>query len=121
GRLLGFGTSVGRRLPWPATPTPPAVTCSPAGGAGPIASAGIDFVVATGLSETLAGTVTQDPNATAPTITWAQTAGPAAGLNPTSGTLTPNFSTVGIPAGSVLTFQLTVTDHFGTSTESVNW
>ncbi|MFL5308869.1 MAG: PKD domain-containing protein [Myxococcales bacterium] len=120
GPLFGSGTIVGQLTPWPGSPNPPAVTCSPAGGAGPIASAGVDFVVATGLREQLAGTVTQDPNATAPTITWAQTAGPAAGLNPTSGSLTPSFSTVGIPAGSILTFRLTVTDNFGTSTAVVN-
>jgi hypothetical protein len=120
GPLFGFGTIVGQLTPWPGSPAPTPVTCSAAGGFLPIVSAGIDFVVATGLSETLAGTLTQDPNATAPTISWAQTAGPAAGLTPTTGTLTPRFSTVGIPAGSVLTFQLTVTDNFGTSTSSVN-
>jgi hypothetical protein len=120
GPLFGSGTIVGQLTPWPGTPAPLPVTCSAAGGFAPIVSAGADFAVNPGKPEALAGTLKQDPNATAPTITWAQTAGPAAGLNPTSGTLTPNFSTVGIPAGSVLTFQLTVTDNFGTSTALVN-
>jgi hypothetical protein len=120
GPLFQAGTVVGQLTPWPGSPAPAPVTCSPAGGFVPIVSAGIDFKAATGLSETLAGTVTQDPNANFPTITWTQTAGPAAGLNPTSGSLTPNFSTAGIPAGTVLTFQLTVTDNFGTASASVN-
>src|SRR2546421_5266278 len=78
GPLFGFGTIVGQLTPWPGSPTPPAAVCSAAGGFAPIASAGVDFAAATGLSESLFGTVQQDPNATPqpPTITWAQTAGP---------------------------------------------
>jgi len=122
GPLFGFGTIVGQLTPWPGSPTPQAVTCSPAGGASPLVSAGIDFKAATGLRETLAGTVKQDPNATAPTITWAQTdaSGFNANLTPTSGSLTPTISLVGAAAGTVLTFQLTVTDNFGTQFSSVN-
>ena len=120
GPLGGSGTIVGQLTPWPGSPTPSPAVCSPAGGFAPIVSAGINFSVGTGLTETLAGTATQDPNATAPTITWAQTAGPAAGLTPTSGTFTPTFSTAGIPVGSVLTFQLTVTDNFGSMSSTVN-
>src|SRR2546421_2954421 len=93
GPLFGFGTVVGQLTPWPGSPTPPAANCSPAGGFAPIASAGVDFAAATGLPESLFGTLQQDPNATAPTITWPQTACPPAGLNPTSGSLTPRFST----------------------------
>ena len=114
------GTVVGQLTPWPGSPAPSPAVCSPAGGFAPIVSAGIDFSVGTGLTETLAGTATRDSNATAPTITWAQTAGPAAGLTPTSGSFTPTFSTAGIPVGSVLTFQLTVSDNFGSMSSTVN-
>jgi hypothetical protein len=122
GPLFGSGTIVGQLTPWPGSPTPQAVTCSPAGGASPLVSAGIDFKAATGLRETLAGTLKQDPNATAPTITWAQTdaSGFNANLTPTSGSLTPTISLVGAAAGTVLTFRLTVTDNFGTQFSSVN-
>jgi hypothetical protein len=121
GPLFGFGTVVGQLTPWPGSPAPAPVTCSAAGGFVPIVSAGIDFAVNPGLSETLAGTLTQDPNATAPTITWAQTdtSGFNAKLSPTTGTLTPTFTTVGAPVGTVLTFQLTVTDNFGTASSTV--
>jgi K319-like protein len=123
GPLFGVSgnTVVGQLTPWPGSPAPTPVTCSAAGGFLPIVSAGIDFSVAPGRTETLAGTLTQDPNATAPTITWAQTdaSGFNAHLSPTSGSLTPTFTTVGAPLGTVLTFQLTVTDNFGTSSASV--
>jgi hypothetical protein len=124
GPLFGVSgnTVVGQLTPWPGNPAPPPVTCSTAGGFLPIVSAGIDFSVAPGLTESLAGTLKQDANATFPTITWAQTdaSGFNAHLSPTSGSLTPTFTTVGAPLGTVLTFKLTVTDNFGTSTASVN-
>jgi hypothetical protein len=121
-----FGVSgnpvVGQLTPWPGSPAPAPVTCSTTGGGFlPIVSAGIDFSAAPGRTEALAGTLKQDPNATAPTITWAQTdaSGFNAQLSPTSGSLTPTFTTAGAPLGIVLTFKLTVTDNFGTSTASV--
>jgi hypothetical protein len=122
GPLFGSGTVVGQLTPWPGSPTPPAVTCSAAGGFAPVVSAGVDFAVNPGPNETLAGTLTQDPNATAPTITWAQTdaSGFNARLSPLTGSLTPTFRTNGAPVGTVLTFRLTVSDNFGTSTALVN-
>jgi hypothetical protein len=121
GPLFGISgnTIVGQLTPWPGNTAPPTVTCTAAGGFVPLVSAGIDFAVNPGLSEALAGTVKQDPNATFPTISWAQTLGPPAGLSPTTGTLTPSFSTVGLAPGTVLAFQLTVSDNFGTASSSV--
>ncbi|HEY2030578.1 MAG TPA: hypothetical protein VGH20_15370 [Myxococcales bacterium] len=118
----GVGTNpiVGQLTPWPGSQVPAAVSCSPAGTA-PIVSAGVDFAVGTGLVEALAGTLTQDPNATLPTITWAQTAGPAVVLT-NGNTLTPTFTTPAVAAGASvrLSFRLTVTDTFGTTTSTVN-
>jgi hypothetical protein len=121
GPLFGSGSIVGQLTPWPGSPAPAAVSCSAAGGFAPLVSAGIDFAAATNLVESLAGTLKQDPNATAPTITWAQSdaSGFNAGLTPISGSLTPAFTTVGAPPGTVLGFQLTATDNFGRSTPSV--
>jgi len=124
GPLLGSGSLVGQLTPWPGSPIPPAVTCvtTAAGtGAAPIANAGANLVVASGLQEWLFGTVFQDPNGGVPTVTWTQTAGPFASLTPNLvDPMQPGYSTGGIAPGSVLTFQLSVTDAFGTSTSSVN-
>jgi hypothetical protein len=124
GPLLGNGSLVGQLTPWPGSLAPVAATCvtTPTGvGAAPIANAGPDIVVASGLPEALFGTVIQDPNGGVPTITWTQTAGPLASLTPNLiDPMQPSFSTVGIAPGSVLTFQLTVTDLFGTSTALTN-
>ena len=124
GPLLGSGSLVGQLTPWPGTPAPPAVTCvtTPAGvGAAPIANAGANLVVTSGMQEWLFGTAFEDPNAGIPTVTWTQTAGPFASLTPNAiDPMQPGYSTAGIAPGSLLTFQLTVTDAFGTSTSSVN-
>jgi len=124
GPLFGVdgNTIVGQLIPWPGDPTPAGVVCSAAGGFAPVISAGIDFAVNPGGPplESLAGTLKQDPNAGFATITWQQTAGPNALLTPTSGSLTPTFSIGNAPAGTVFSFQLTVSDNFGTSTDSVN-
>lgn len=111
---------VGQLTPWPGAQIPAAASCTPAGTA-PIVSAGVDFAVGTGLVEALAGTLTQDPNAAAPTITWAQTAGPAVVLT-NANTLTPTFTSPAVAAGAsvTLTFRLTVTDTFGTTSSTVN-
>jgi hypothetical protein len=124
GPLLGSGSLVGQLTPWPGSPAPTAVTCvtTPNGvGAAPMANAGANIVVAAELPESLFGTVIEDPNGGVPTISWQQTAGPIASLTPNAfDPMQPFFSTVGIAPGSVLTFQLTVTDAFGTSTSNTN-
>jgi len=124
GPLLGSGSVVGQLTPWPGSPAPTPVTCvtTPTGtGIAPIANAGANLVVAAGLPEALFGTVIEDPNAGVPTISWQQTAGPIASLTANAfDPMQPTYSTVGIAPGSVLTFQLTVTDAFGTSTSSMN-
>jgi hypothetical protein len=111
---------VGQLKPWPGLQVPAAASCSPAGTA-PLVSAGVDFAAGTGLVETLAGTLTQDPNAAAPTISWTQLAGPVVALTDAT-SVTPSFTTPAVAAGASvrLTFQLTVTDTFGTTSSTVN-
>ncbi|MFL5370922.1 MAG: hypothetical protein ACJ78Z_12075, partial [Myxococcales bacterium] len=122
GPYLGFGPVIGQLKPWPGSVAPAAVTCSEFGGASPVVSAGVDFAAATNRIETLAGTLTQDRNATFPTINWTQidTTGFNAQLSPAADSLTPTINTTGVPPGTVLSFQLAVTDNFGTSTSTVN-
>ena len=115
---------VGQLIPWPGVPTPAKAFCSPNGnGTAPIVSAGVDFAVGTGLTEALAGTLTQDASGGGgvPTITFTQTAGTAVVLTGAN-TLTPTFTTPAVAAGAstVLTFRLTVTDAFGTTSALVN-
>jgi hypothetical protein len=113
---------VGQLAPWPGSPVPPPVACN-AGGASPVVSAGTDFAVGSGKQVTLAGTFTYDPNAGEPIIQWTQTAGPLVALA-FADTLAPTFTAPEVtPVGAPpiqLTFQLSVTDAFGTSTSSVN-
>jgi hypothetical protein len=124
GPLLGSGSNVGQLIPWPGSAVPAAATCATVGGtvgAAPIVNAGPNLVVASGLPEALFGTVVQDPNGGPPNIAWSQIAGPNASLTPNpNDPMQPTFSTLGIAAGSVLTFQLSVTDLFGTSSSTVN-
>ncbi|MFL5392235.1 MAG: hypothetical protein ACJ79G_05300 [Myxococcales bacterium] len=122
GPYLGFGPVIGQLKPWPGSVAPAAVTCSEFGGATPVVSAGVDFAAATNRIETLTGTLTQDRNATFPTINWTQidTTGFNAQLSPAADSLTPTINTTGVPPGTVLSFQLAVTDNFGTSTSTVN-
>jgi hypothetical protein len=131
GPLGGTGSIVGQLIPWPGSPVAPAPTCL-AGSAGgpPIVNAGNDFVVASGLpNELLIGSVFQNPGGGVPTVTWTQTAGPDAGLTqPPLGAQDPSaptatFTSPVVRAGGApvsLTFTLTVTDLFGTTTASVN-
>jgi hypothetical protein len=111
---------VGQLTPWPGKTVPAKASCSPVGTA-PIASAGVDFAVASQHAETLAGTLVQDPNAVPPTISFVQTAGLPVILTGTD-TLTPSFTAPAVQPGgqTVLTFRLTVTDTFGTTTSTVN-
>ncbi|MFL5311050.1 MAG: hypothetical protein ACJ79H_11415 [Myxococcales bacterium] len=121
GPLGGSGPVVGQLAPWPGSPVPPAVTCVNVGGvvgAAPLVNAGPDFAVGPGLPESLFATITQDPTGGPATITWAQTAGPDVGLTPLTGSLTPSFTSPA--AGNTLTFKLTVSDFFGTTTGFVN-
>lgn len=113
---------VGQLTPWPGLPVPAKVVCNAAGtGTAPIISAGVDFAAGPSLVEQLAGTLVQDPNGGVATIAFTQTAGTAVVLTGAN-TLTPTFTTPAVAAGaqSILTFKLTVTDAFGTTTALVN-
>lgn len=120
GPLDGTGPVVGQLNPWPGSPTPPPAVCNPApppAGTQPIANAGPDISVLTGTSVTLQGTRTLDPNSVGATNQWLQTAGPTVILN-NSTTLQPSFIAPNV--ATTLTFQLTVTDQFGSGIDTVN-
>jgi hypothetical protein len=148
GPLNGVGTVVGQLIPWPGSPTPPAAVCG-IGGAAPIVDAGFNIAVAAGRAagitlglpdpsapaESLFGKATLDPNSSllqfpqAGTVAWSQIAGPAnplgppVELDPNTGLpdpFQPTFSTVGFAPGTVFTYQLTVTDQFGTGSSQTN-
>jgi hypothetical protein len=120
GPLFGAGPLVSQLDPWPGASTPAALVCT-ATGALPIVSAGADFTVSGGAQVTLTGTVTQDPNASSPAITWTQPGGPLMALA-NANTLTPAFSAPTLTPGTstTLTFTMAATDQFGTGTASVN-
>jgi K319-like protein len=121
GPLFGSGPIVGQLKPWPGNPVPQRVTCT-VDGAGPLVTAGPDFFVGTNAPVTLWSNITQDPNAGWPTIQWTQTAGPLVQMWDTD-TMTPGFAAPAVALTDtppVLTFQITVTDAFGTASASVN-
>ncbi|HEY6807258.1 MAG TPA: hypothetical protein VI160_00615 [Gemmatimonadales bacterium] len=147
GPLNGVGTIVGQLIPWPGNPVPPAAVCGN-GGAAPIADAGFNIVVASGralgftlglpdpaaFAESLFGKATLDPNSSllqfppAGTVSWTQIAGPPNPLgapveiDPNTGLpdpFQPTFSTVGFAPGTVFTYQLDVTDQFGTGSSQM--
>ncbi len=121
GPLFGTGPIVGQLKPWPGDPAPQKVTCT-VDGASPLVSAGPDFFVGTNAPVTLFTSITQDPNAGFPMIQWTQTAGPLVPLFDTD-TTTPSFAAPAVALGDtppVLTFQVTVTDAFGSASASVN-
>jgi K319-like protein len=118
GPLFGTGPLVGQLDPWPGTPAPAKAVCAANGGTAPIVSAGANFT-ARGLTVvTLTGTRTLDPNSIGATNLWTQTGGPTVTLvNPT--TLTPTFTAPNVNTPTPLTFALTVTDQFGSTSSSV--
>jgi hypothetical protein len=120
GPLDGVGGVVGQLDPWPGSPVPPRATCNPSpppAGTQPIANAGPDITVLRGSIVTLSGSRTLDPNSVGATNSWLQTAGPTVVLT-SSTTLNPSF--VAPNAATTLTFQLTVTDQFGSGIDTVN-
>lgn len=95
--------------------------CAPTPDAPPLAIAGSDRSVNAGAAVTLDGSASYDPENSAITYSWSQTAGTTVSLSgPT--TARPTF-TAPQPAGNsvVLTFSLTVTDEAGNSdTDTIN-
>ncbi len=79
----------------------------------PVANAGANQTVREGVTVTLDGSNSTDPDGTVASYQWAQTAGPTVTLSGAS-TAKPTFlaPTVGA-AGAALTFKLTVTDNGG--------
>jgi hypothetical protein len=100
---MGCGGGGGSQPP---EPNPPAVNTPP------VANAGVDQVVAPGVSVTLNGASSSDSNGTIATFAWTQTAGTAVTMASTA-TATPTFTAPMAPGA--LTFQLTVTDNGGAS------
>jgi hypothetical protein len=113
------GPIVGQLDPWPGDPVPPQATGT--NGLAPVVSAGPNIAVGTGALVRLAGTVILDPNSNRPQIRWRQTGGPGVPLTAFN-TLSPSFTAPIVLPGlpdQVLTFQLTVTDQFGSHSASM--
>ncbi|HEY2029619.1 MAG TPA: hypothetical protein VGH20_10450, partial [Myxococcales bacterium] len=121
--LLDDGTPIGQLTPWPGATPPPAPVCSttPGGTTGfaPIVFAGFDRTIVTNSVETFIGTVDQDPNGGPATYLWTQAPGDPDAHLINATTIHPGWDTIGIPGGTNLTFNLAVTDAFGTTNSLV--
>lgn len=79
----------------------------------PIADAGSDQTVAEGVTVTLNGSNSSDPDGTIASYSWTQVSGPAVSLSSTTAAR-PTFVTPDVgTGGAALTFRLTVTDRAG--------
>jgi len=120
--LLDDGTIIGQLTPWPGKTAPQAPVCSttPAGtGFAPIVFAGFDRTIVKNSVETFLGTVRQDPNGGPATYLWTQAAGDPDAHLTNAATLTPGWDTIGMVGGTTLTFNLAVSDGFGTTNSLV--
>lgn len=84
----------------------------------PVANAGVDQTVGEVSPVTLDGTASSDPNGTAITYSWAQTAGPAVTLSSTTAAQ-PTFTAPSVTSATLLTFTLTVSDGAATAQDTV--
>ena len=87
----------------------------------PTANAGADQTVVEATVVTLDGSGSSDPDGTALTFSWSQTAGPAVTLSDTSAEM-PTFSAPDVAPGSpeTLSFELTVDDGTDNAADSVD-
>jgi hypothetical protein len=134
GPVGGFGSAtaiLGQLDPWPGSPAPAKAVCT--GRGLPIVNAGGDLTTGSGAAVQVPGSVSLELTSVGGTFRWTQTGGPGVALTGAAGTVTSagvfshpalRFTAPTIlPGGAslVLTFQLTVTDQFGTSTpDAVN-
>jgi len=93
---------------FPGNPNSKPATASP-----PVADAGPDQTVNEGVTVTLDGSSSSDPDNDISSYQWSQTGGPSASLS-NSAAARPTFTAPNIgPSGASLTFRLTVTDSGG--------
>jgi hypothetical protein len=85
----------------------------------PVALIGPDQSVAEASLITLDGSASYDPDAEPVTFLWAQVAGPSVTLSDPQGAQPTFLAPLVGPAGTTLSFQLTVTDPIGRSTTAV--
>ncbi len=80
----------------------------------PVANAGTDITVETGLDVQLSAAASFDPDKGIATYLWEQTDGAPQGLLPSASVPDPTFTAPAVaPEGEILTFQVTVTDTEG--------
>ncbi|HEX8697680.1 MAG TPA: PKD domain-containing protein, partial [Myxococcaceae bacterium] len=85
----------------------------------PVANAGPDQMVDEGLSVTLNGTGSSDPDNNTLTYTWSQTGGTPTVTLTGANTAQPTFTAPNVTANTVLTFTLTVSDGLQSHTDTV--
>ncbi len=85
----------------------------------PVANAGADLTVSSGDDVTLDGSKSNDPDGEPITYQWTQTAGPEVALM-NNAAAQPTFVAPSVVADTTLTFQLTVSDGKGSSSDLVN-
>ena len=85
----------------------------------PVADAGADLVVSSGDEVTLDGSNSKDPDGEPITFTWTQSGGPEVALVGGDGSK-PTFVAPPVDAETTLTFQLSVSDGKGLSSDLVN-
>jgi len=88
------------------------ITVNPAANVAPMANAGTNQTVGSGVTVTLNGTASSDADGTIASYAWTQTAGTAVTLN--NGTTSqPTFTAPTVATAATLTFRLIVTDNRG--------
>ncbi|MGI0012998.1 MAG: Ig-like domain-containing protein [Nitrososphaera sp.] len=90
---------------------------STAGNSMPIADAGESIMVIEGITVTLDGSNSYDPDDDEITYSWSQEAGPFASLD-NSGLVSPSFTAPDVESAAIITFRLVVTDGNLTSSSS---
>jgi hypothetical protein len=86
----------------------------------PIANAGSNQTVTSGVTVTLNGTASSDPDGSIASYSWSQTAGTPAVTLASGATAQPTFLAPSVTSAATLTFSLVVTDNRGATSAGVS-